>query len=244
MHKKSQKSLSDDEFKAKFANDFLLTTAQASMLLSVSEDTLNHWRSNGKGPKFLKLIPSSRGSVRYQLGDLRKWIQERTFTSAAEGMVLKVSLVGAVTEEPFGGLLRGPDLERRRHHFIARKRFIFDYARYDKQTLFDSISDPYTKFEFLTVEEALCRVWMRAEHRKTLLRAYLKTSAAKGKESSISERYKNSLRKIGSFGGHPELTMRSYLQDLPITAGEYPIQVGPDMRELRDEDYLFGRKKR
>ena len=243
MQKKSPKLLSDDEFKAKFADEFLLTTAQASMLLSVSEDTLNHWRSGGKGPKFLKLIPSSRGSVRYQLGDLRKWIQERTFANAAEGMILKVSLVDAVTEEPFGDLLRSPGLERRRHHFIARKRFIFDYARYDKQTFFDAISDPYTKFEFLTVEEALCRVWIRAEHRKTLLRAYLKTSAAKDKESSISERYKNSLRKIGSYGGHPELTMRSYLQDLPIAAAEYPIQVGPHFRDLRDEDYLFGRKK-
>ena len=114
MPRKSPKLLSDDEFKAKFADEFLLTTAQASMLLSVSEDTLNHWRSGGKGPKFLKLIPSSRGSVRYQLGDLRKWIQERTFANAAEGMTLKVNFVGAVAEEPFGDLLRSPGFERRR----------------------------------------------------------------------------------------------------------------------------------
>jgi hypothetical protein len=227
MQKKKPVLLSDDEFKAKFSDEFLLTTAQASMLLSVSEDTLNHWRSGGKGPKFLKLIPSSRGSVRYQLGDLRNWIKERTVKSAAEGMLLKVSLVHLGAGGPYGELLKGADFQLLRHHFIVRKRFIFDYARYDKQTFLDSIADPFTKFRFLTIEEALCQPWIRADHRKTLLREYLMTPGAKDRGDIISERYKINLRRVHLFGGHPDLTMRAYLESLPITAEEYPVQVAP-----------------
>lgn len=245
MPKKKQALLSDDEFRAKFSDEFLLTTAQASLLLSVSEDTLNHWRSGGKGPKFLKLIGTSRGTVRYQLGDLRRWIRDRTVTSAGEGMLLqKVSFVSSAVDGPYAEMLHGSDFQRRRHHFIVRKGIIFDYAWHDKQTFFDSISDPFTKFSPLTIEEALCRPWIRAEHRKALLRSYLLLPGCKDKAKEISERYKKNLHRAIPFGGHPDLTMRKYLAGLRISPDEYPIQVGPEMRELREEDYLFHQKAR
>ena len=40
----------------------------------VSESTLERWRSEGIGPIFLKI----RGSVRYRLSDIQRWLDSRT----------------------------------------------------------------------------------------------------------------------------------------------------------------------
>jgi len=59
----------------------LLTTPQAADYLGLSTHTLNRWRWDGRGPRFVKLGKS----VRYRQGDLDEFIEagQRDHTSAS-----------------------------------------------------------------------------------------------------------------------------------------------------------------
>lgn len=57
-----------------------LKNADAAIFLNVKPETLNQWRWNGRGPKFIKL----NRSVRYRLADLEAFLEERVFTSTTE----------------------------------------------------------------------------------------------------------------------------------------------------------------
>ena len=61
--------------------DELLTTVQAAALLGNSIQWWEIARHRGYGPRFIRL--SSR-SVRYRRSDIRKWLEERSYTSTAE----------------------------------------------------------------------------------------------------------------------------------------------------------------
>jgi hypothetical protein len=61
------------------AND-LLTTAEAAGVLNVKRATLEQWRWNGKGPRFVKL----NRTVRYRRHDLGDFTDARTFGSTTE----------------------------------------------------------------------------------------------------------------------------------------------------------------
>ncbi|MFX0546121.1 helix-turn-helix transcriptional regulator [Roseovarius sp. S1116L3] len=50
--------------------DKLLTTKEAAILLRLSPQTLEKWRTQGRGPKFVKLESKA---VRYRYGDLISW---------------------------------------------------------------------------------------------------------------------------------------------------------------------------
>ena len=50
--------------------DPLMTTKQAARYLACAVDTLAHWRSGGKGPRYRRL-PS--GQIRYAQEDLDAW---------------------------------------------------------------------------------------------------------------------------------------------------------------------------
>ncbi|EJU14238.1 phage transcriptional regulator, AlpA [Sphingomonas sp. LH128] len=52
----------------------LLTPAQTGEVLGVGVKTLERWRSEGTGPRFVKLSP---GTVRYRALDLNVFIAER-----------------------------------------------------------------------------------------------------------------------------------------------------------------------
>lgn len=52
----------------------LLPPAQTAELLGVGIKTLERWRSQGEGPRFVKLSP---GTVRYRAVDLNAFIAER-----------------------------------------------------------------------------------------------------------------------------------------------------------------------
>lgn len=54
----------------------LITEAEAAKALDCADGTLRNWRSEGKGPPFLKI----EGKVRYQAKDLVEWLRERTVT--------------------------------------------------------------------------------------------------------------------------------------------------------------------
>src|SRR5262249_45556357 len=51
-----------------------LNTKAAASLLGLGRSTLEGWRAQGKGPKFLKL-PGPGGAVRYSRADLDEWLR-------------------------------------------------------------------------------------------------------------------------------------------------------------------------
>lgn len=57
-----------------------LKTPEAAAYLNVQPATLEQWRWNGRGPKFVKI----GRSVRYRQADLDAFLEERVFTSTTE----------------------------------------------------------------------------------------------------------------------------------------------------------------
>jgi predicted DNA-binding transcriptional regulator AlpA len=55
-------------------DDQLVSTPQLAVLMSVSVQTLELWRTLGEGPKYKKLSPRC---VRYQMSDVRVWLKLR-----------------------------------------------------------------------------------------------------------------------------------------------------------------------
>ena len=53
----------------------LLTEREAAAFLNLSPVTLQHWRSNGTGPAFVKL---SNRAIRYLRHDLDAFVSDRT----------------------------------------------------------------------------------------------------------------------------------------------------------------------
>jgi predicted DNA-binding transcriptional regulator AlpA len=60
----------------------LLTEAQASQLLSLSTRTLQAWRGQGRGPRFVR----AGRAVRYRAADLMGWISEQTVSPGSSQM--------------------------------------------------------------------------------------------------------------------------------------------------------------
>ena len=58
----------------------VLNTPEAAKFLNVQPATLEQWRWNGRGPRFVKI---SR-SVRYRMSDLESFLDERVFSSTTE----------------------------------------------------------------------------------------------------------------------------------------------------------------
>jgi len=71
-------------------NGILLTTKQVALLLQVQETTLEQWRWQGKGPKFIKLVRC----VRYRRADIEAFLDDSTFASTTEAQAIS-SLQGA-----------------------------------------------------------------------------------------------------------------------------------------------------
>lgn len=57
--------------------DELLTGQEVSQILKVSIHTVNWWRSQGKGPRFVKLGTGLSSPVRYRLSDLQAYLVSR-----------------------------------------------------------------------------------------------------------------------------------------------------------------------
>jgi excisionase family DNA binding protein len=58
----------------------ILRTAEAAAFLNVQPSTLEQWRWNGKGPRFVKI----GRSVRYRQSDLDDFLEARVFSSTTE----------------------------------------------------------------------------------------------------------------------------------------------------------------
>lgn len=61
-----------------------LTTPEAARYLNFEVSTLEQWRWNGRGPRFVKI----GRHVRYRLSDLDAFIEERVFTSTTEAQAV------------------------------------------------------------------------------------------------------------------------------------------------------------
>lgn len=66
----------------------LLTSAETAELLGILPNTLEIWRSKGKGPRFLKMGPRKQDAVRYDEAEVMAWIQERTCSNTSQYMSL------------------------------------------------------------------------------------------------------------------------------------------------------------
>ncbi|MCH9809566.1 MAG: helix-turn-helix domain-containing protein [Alphaproteobacteria bacterium] len=60
----------------------LLDTQRVASFLGLSKKTLQNWRSKGEGPKVA--LQNVRGLIRYQLGDLLAFLEQRERTSTSE----------------------------------------------------------------------------------------------------------------------------------------------------------------
>ncbi|WP_295440835.1 helix-turn-helix domain-containing protein [Sphingorhabdus sp. EL138] len=55
----------------------LITPKQLAEMFAVNENTLEKWRLQGIGPKFIKI----QRNVRYAANDVDRWTNEHTFAS-------------------------------------------------------------------------------------------------------------------------------------------------------------------
>lgn len=53
----------------------LLNEREAAGLLRLARHTLRDWRSEGRGPRFIRLGSGKRASIRYDLSDLQSFIE-------------------------------------------------------------------------------------------------------------------------------------------------------------------------
>lgn len=61
----------------------LLTTEQAAILLGIKTNTLEIWRTKGKGPAFVKLGNAKQAPVRYLKSTIVDWITAQSFPSTS-----------------------------------------------------------------------------------------------------------------------------------------------------------------
>lgn len=63
----------------------LLNNNEAAERIGVQPNTLEIWRSKGKGPQFIKLDPHSlRSPIRYRGSDIEAWLEARTCTNTSQ----------------------------------------------------------------------------------------------------------------------------------------------------------------
>ena len=219
MARATTKTFRDIDLNRLLGDEFLLNVDQAGLYLGVSASTLNHWRSDGRGPRFVKLCGSTRGAIRYRLAELREYVDRNTFDSVAEA-----DLANAMSRVTCR--VNGWD---KIHPFIVRgTHFIVDSALADRKTYLDVFLDPYAKLRWLAPGRALEWPWFRNEKRLELCGAYLNSNSGRGKQVAIEQAYARNLGKIPEhlWGGHPDLT----LSRLAKTAGggNYPIEFSDD----------------
>jgi hypothetical protein len=202
MKKPSLLDLRDDEFKRLIKDDFLLTVDQAALFLAVSASTLNHWRSDGKGPPFIKLGDTGRATIRYRMGDLNSYVSSNTFTSVAEA-----ALANAQRRVSDFWL----DFDKPHPYLVKSSFFVVDSCTADRSTFISVFLDPFAKIRWLKAEKALGMLWLRNDSRQALRAAYLNKIADPNASARIDEAYQQSLVQVPlqHFGSHPDLTLRT-----------------------------------
>ncbi len=62
----------------------LLTNEEAAALLGIKPNTLEIWRTKGKGPKFIKLGDSKQAAIRYLRCEVLAWREAQTCRSTSQ----------------------------------------------------------------------------------------------------------------------------------------------------------------
>lgn len=209
-------SFRDANLERLLSDEFLLSVDQAALYLAVSASTLNHWRSDGKGPRFVKLCGSTRGAIRYRLADLRTYVEKNTFSSVAEAELTsamsRVSMFWDDWKKP--------------HPFVAvGPHFLLDSALADRDTFIAVLHDPYARVRWLRPAAALERPWCRPQRRLELLGLFLNAPENKGRAAVVEAAYKKKLCAIPEqlWGSHPDLTLSALLET--AEGGQYPLEV-------------------
>lgn len=65
----------------------LLNTREAAALLGIAPVTLRIWRTQGRGPRYIKTGDSAQAPVGYEVEDIEAWKAERKFTSTSAATV-------------------------------------------------------------------------------------------------------------------------------------------------------------
>jgi hypothetical protein len=213
MKKPSPLNLRDDEFKRLIKDDFLLTVDQAALFLAVSASTLNHWRSDGKGPPFIKLGDTGRATIRYRMGDLNSYVSSNTFTSVAEA-----ALANAQRRVSDFWL----DFDKPHPYLVKSSFFVAGSCTADKSTFTGVFLDPFAKIRWMKADKALGMLWLRNDSRQELLAAYLNSQAGTGARGRIDAAYQETLVQvpIQHFGSHEDLTLKT-LRD--TCGGAFPV---------------------
>lgn len=61
----------------------LLDNEQTSTLLSIRPNTLEVWRSKGKGPPFIKFGNQPQSPVRYMRSAVMEWLAQQSYASTS-----------------------------------------------------------------------------------------------------------------------------------------------------------------
>ena len=61
----------------------LLDNEQTAALLGIKPNTLEIWRTKGKGPEFCKLGQTKQSPIRYRRLVVLRWLDERSFASTS-----------------------------------------------------------------------------------------------------------------------------------------------------------------
>jgi len=68
---------------ARIATMHLLTNAEAASMLGIKPNTLEIWRCKGRGPRFIKFLPSKQAPVRYRREEVDAWLEQQAFASTS-----------------------------------------------------------------------------------------------------------------------------------------------------------------
>jgi hypothetical protein len=151
------------------ADSVMLDTGRAALVLGVTANTLNHWRTGGKPPPFAKFGSGRTSIVRYQLGELRKFLAGNTYQDTATALDAAARLVDAATlkrqtdteepDQPKGHAARRDYLLDAMAPFWVRERAVVDVALSRHVNFLENFQDETVKVLWMTWREALGRLW-------------------------------------------------------------------------------------
>ena len=61
----------------------LLDNEQTATLLGIKPNTLEIWRTKGRGPSFVKMGSTKQAPIRYQRSVVMHWLHEQSFASTS-----------------------------------------------------------------------------------------------------------------------------------------------------------------
>lgn len=217
LSKREARELRDKEF-SQFPPG-VMDTDGAALYLQVSASTLNHWRSDGYGPPFLRFPSRGKGVVRYRKADIDAWLDQHVYRSTAEADAALSRVVAPADRVPddWTGWSDWTDWrtwDYAHPYVMSHPFYVRDSAYADRGMLLSAISDPFALIVWMSPRKALEYPWVREDHRQEALALHL--AAQNDPESErirIQAAVLDNLWEVPEdrFGGHPLMTHELYL---------------------------------